>query len=428
VEGDVAADKDLSEPDDKLLDAWQAGTYQWRPLDDHLIWSRELISIYGLDEAPPAEQGFMARVHPEDRVRVEGETSAYLGSRASSYSHRFRIVRPDGAVRLILDRGAIERDAAGNVRVIRGINIDITDEAELDPSQRHGTAAGDGGGALRWHPPHHNAPAIIFDWDIPANRVKRLLGDHPTLPKTTEHPDTLENVTAAVHPADRAAFRAAVDAALASPDGRYSSMHRVTGPHGAVDWFAESGCVEFDADKAPLRLVGFSHVVSEGERQGGASAETHAILSALFESAPVGLGVWDGDFRFLRVNPELAAINGLPVEAHLGRRPDELMPGLVDFEGIYRRWREILETGEPWLGVEISGETPAEPGRQRHWEEHFFPLRIGGRNARHRGCRAGNDAAQSCGGRPARERRTLSRPVRGHRPGLLRPRGAPRRA
>ncbi len=56
------------------------------------------------------------------------------------------------------------------------------------------------------------------------------------------------------------------------------------------------------------------------------------------------------------------------------------MPDLADFESVYSRWREILETGEPWLGVEISGETPAEPGRRRHWEEHFFPVRVDGRN------------------------------------------------
>jgi PAS domain-containing protein len=63
---------------------------------------------------------------------VEAETSAFLGSGATSYSHSFRIVRPDGAVRVILDRGTIERDASGAVRVIRGLNIDLTDFPHLD--------------------------------------------------------------------------------------------------------------------------------------------------------------------------------------------------------------------------------------------------------------------------------------------------------
>ena len=113
---------------------WQIGTYEWRPGADRLTWSPELVRIYGVDDPPSLEQGFSQLVHPEDRVRVEGETSAFLGSGVGHYSHTFRIVRPDGAVRVILDRGTIMRDEAGNARVIRGVNIDVTDEAHLNYS------------------------------------------------------------------------------------------------------------------------------------------------------------------------------------------------------------------------------------------------------------------------------------------------------
>ncbi len=56
---------------------------------------------------------------------MEAETSDYLGGDAETYSHQFRIVRPDGSVRLILDRGIIERDPGGARPVIRGMNIDL---------------------------------------------------------------------------------------------------------------------------------------------------------------------------------------------------------------------------------------------------------------------------------------------------------------
>ena len=121
----VSADKTLGESCRECADAWQAGTYEWWPSSDRLSWSPELIHLYGLKQAPTREDGFSALVHPEDRVRVEGETSTYLGSDLTTYSHRFRIVRPDGAVRVILDRGAVDRDAAGNVRVIRGLNSEF---------------------------------------------------------------------------------------------------------------------------------------------------------------------------------------------------------------------------------------------------------------------------------------------------------------
>ena len=108
------------------------GSYEWCPAEDRLIWSPGLIRMFGLTEAPAAEEGFSWLVHPEDRIRVEAEASAYLGSDAESFSHRFRIVRPDGSVRLILDRGTIERDRKGAARVIRGIYVDLTDDPCLD--------------------------------------------------------------------------------------------------------------------------------------------------------------------------------------------------------------------------------------------------------------------------------------------------------
>ncbi|MFC3229218.1 sensor histidine kinase [Marinibaculum pumilum] len=128
----MSGDKTTSLLHPGLAPDWQIGTYEWEPEADRLTWSPELIRIYGLDRAPTAEPGFSDLLHPDDRVRVEGETSTYLGSASASYSHTFRIVRPDGAVRVILDRGVIERDATGSVRLIRGVNIDVTDEARLN--------------------------------------------------------------------------------------------------------------------------------------------------------------------------------------------------------------------------------------------------------------------------------------------------------
>jgi hypothetical protein len=72
--------------------ATQTGSYEWWPAEDRLVWSAGLLRIYGLDRAPSAEDGFSQLLHPDDRVRVEGETSTYLGSDVTTYSHSFRIV------------------------------------------------------------------------------------------------------------------------------------------------------------------------------------------------------------------------------------------------------------------------------------------------------------------------------------------------
>lgn len=104
-----------------------SGCYEWSAADDRLRWSEGLLGIYGLTATPEGEAGFARLVHPEDRTRVEAETNNFLSSHARAYSHTFRIVRSDGAVRFILDRGVIERDARGRAKFIRGMNVDLTD-------------------------------------------------------------------------------------------------------------------------------------------------------------------------------------------------------------------------------------------------------------------------------------------------------------
>lgn len=116
----------------------------------------------------------------------------------------------------------------------------------------------------------------------------------------------------------------------------------------------------------------------EAEAMARERDEAYALLDTLFAQAPVGLGFWDRALRFVRVNSALAEMNGLPPEAHLGKTPAELLPGLVGVETIMAGWREILATGEPLLGVEVSGETPAAPGSERHWVENWFPVRVRG--------------------------------------------------
>jgi PAS domain S-box-containing protein len=101
--------------------------------------------------------------------------------------------------------------------------------------------------------------------------------------------------------------------------------------------------------------------------------ESHALLDNLFASTPVGLGVWDRDLRYVRVNDALARINGLPADEHIGRTLGEIVPGIAaEFEPIYRR---VLETGEPHTQHEASASSPSSPGVERHWLTSYYPVK-----------------------------------------------------
>lgn len=100
-----------------------------------------------------------------------------------------------------------------------------------------------------------------------------------------------------------------------------------------------------------------------------------AEIETIYQSAPIGLNVLDTELRFVRINQRLAEMNGLPIEAHIGRTVREVLPDLADTAD--QVLRPILESGEPLLNVEITGETPAQPGVQRTWLESFLPLKDG---------------------------------------------------
>jgi PAS domain S-box-containing protein len=108
----------------------------------------------------------------------------------------------------------------------------------------------------------------------------------------------------------------------------------------------------------------------------GAAQQSYAQLNTLLVSAPVGIGFWDRDLRFVRVNDALATINGLSPEEHVGRDlgevVGELAPVLVP---LYRR---VLETGEPVVHTESTDDAALQMGERRHWLSSYYPVHTPG--------------------------------------------------
>ena len=67
-------------------------------------------------------------IHPEDRSRITSDFEQWLQGTIANYRVVYRIVRPDGSVRWILDNGAQIRDAQGALSYVSGVAKDITEE------------------------------------------------------------------------------------------------------------------------------------------------------------------------------------------------------------------------------------------------------------------------------------------------------------
>jgi PAS domain S-box-containing protein len=127
-----------------------------------------------------------------------------------------------------------------------------------------------------------------------------------------------------------------------------------------------------DQDGTIRRWFGCNTNVDALTRAEQELARQVAELEALYESAPIGLGFFSRDYRYLRINDELAAINGVPAADHLGRTIAQVLP--VNAPAVEPVIDQVFATGKAVRDLEVSGETPQQPGIERHWLTGFYPV------------------------------------------------------
>ncbi len=158
----------------------------------------------------------------------------------------------------------------------------------------------------------------------------------------------------------------------------FVNEQRIRRHDGEWRWMSIHAVPVRDANGTLLGWYGMNIDISErkeaetklAQREAEARAQA-AEIETIYASAPVGLCVIDRDLRYRRINERLAAINGVSAAAHIGKTIREIVPSLADV--VERVAARVLETGEPVLEMEISGETPSQPG-ERNWIEHWLPL------------------------------------------------------
>ena len=109
------------------------GVWKWEIATGTVRWSDQLHAIYGL---PPGEfegtvEGFVSRLHPEDRDRVGGHI-AHAVETLEPFAFEERIVRPDGSVRTLLSQGRAIPGPDGTAAALVGVCHDVTDRAAAE--------------------------------------------------------------------------------------------------------------------------------------------------------------------------------------------------------------------------------------------------------------------------------------------------------
>jgi PAS domain S-box-containing protein len=119
------------------VEAGQLGIWDWDIVTNEVTWSDQIYRMH--DMAPGSDPGgldaFRARIHPDDRVRVEASMAQALAG-GEPYAVEFRAMRPGGGVRWISTRGHLVRDAQGKPLRMVGASADVTERVELLAAER----------------------------------------------------------------------------------------------------------------------------------------------------------------------------------------------------------------------------------------------------------------------------------------------------
>ncbi|WP_313178354.1 PAS domain-containing protein [Stenotrophomonas sp.] len=223
--------------------------WDWRMSDGHVVWNEALSSLFGHRLMETSAQWWLDHIHPEDRDRIDRTIHAVIDGDGISWKDEYRFRRADGSYAAVLDRGAVLRDAGGRPLRMIGAMLDLSGRkaaeaalAEGEERLRLATEAGELG---------------LWDLDLVQNillwptRTKAMFGI------SSDAEVSFEDFRSGLHPDDRAATLAALDAS-ADPQRRanYDVEYRTVGKEdGVVRWVAAKGRGIFEAGRC-VRMLG----------------------------------------------------------------------------------------------------------------------------------------------------------------------------
>lgn len=114
------------------------GSWEWDLQANAISWSDELYRIYGLQpgEFEATYAAYLNYVHPEDRGKVSRAVERALLSKGS-FEAEERIIRADGAIRVLSSRGEVILDVHGEPVRMVGCCHDITNRKEVEEKLHH---------------------------------------------------------------------------------------------------------------------------------------------------------------------------------------------------------------------------------------------------------------------------------------------------
>ncbi|MFN3672904.1 MAG: PAS domain-containing protein [Bosea sp. (in: a-proteobacteria)] len=269
--------------------------------------SPQYLKIHGLPETARREshENWVARLHPEDRERVETLFRDAVKSGASSYLAEYRIIRPsDGELRWISARAEIEHDPQGAPIRLVAAHQDITErkraEEAIQESERRLRAVLDTMPQIVWttRPDGHHDyfNKRWFEFTGRTSAQSEGAGWNPVL-----------------HPEDRQKALDAWSKALATGDP-YEIEYRFRAADGAYRWFIGRAVALRDCNGQVERWFGTCTDVHELKLAQSRLNSNEERLRLALEAGKVGTWVWLLQDGVVHADEQTAAIYGIDPE------------------------------------------------------------------------------------------------------------------
>ena len=140
------------------LEAGEMGAWEFRVPEGRVLWSETLERIHGLEPGTfgGTFEDYKRDIHPDDRSLVFETVSHTLAG--APHRLRYRIIRPDGAMRWVEARGTLLEDGEGERRIASSASAWMSPSAS-SPSRISSASARSSGARPRHSRAQRSAPA-----------------------------------------------------------------------------------------------------------------------------------------------------------------------------------------------------------------------------------------------------------------------------
>jgi two-component system sensor histidine kinase/response regulator len=227
---------------------------------DRFTWIENRHKAFATDEVPTADIGNLLQkiMLPEDYTKMQNDLGAAIRDGAETFSHRFRVQRPNGAMRHMQTYAQIMRDANGKPQRLLGATTDVTNEVQTNEML---VRQAEHERALLDRLSIATKAAGISTWEIDLNRTMFLWVENPIagLEVTPEHGElSLHRFSERVHPEDRHLFNEVLRAALKDKRDHLSYRYRLYADNGQLLHLQVHARLVPGEDGRMARLLGVS--------------------------------------------------------------------------------------------------------------------------------------------------------------------------